>query len=225
MSRSEPRATSEMVVATLLWGGTFVALRDVLVSFDPDVLVLCRFGAAAAVFAAILAWRRRLPERDAIVGGAASGVFMAAGYLFQAIGLTSVSAGSSAFLTSTGTLFAGVFAWPLLGQRPTAVLALGLAIATLGSWLLAGRAGLELGVGEAWTLAGAFAYALQIVLVSRFAPRVDPVALAGVQALVVALLVAPLAAPELGTPHRARAGDLARIGYLIVAGSVAAPLL
>ena len=214
-----------MVIATLLWGATFVVLRDALASLEPTVVVFARFSAAAAIFALLLAPRARALDRAALIGGTLSGALTAGGYLFQAIGLTRISAGSSAFLTSTGTLFAGLFAWPLLGQRPAAVLTLGLLLATLGSALLPARSDLRLGPGEWWTLFGALVYALQIVTVARFAPRVDPVALTGVQSLTVAVTLAPFAWGAVSQITRLAGAAWWRVGYLVVAGSVVAPLL
>lgn len=219
--------TLAMVLATLLWGATFVVLRDTVRRIPPVTLVCARFAAATPIFAILLAARRAAPGRDALLGGAIAGVFNAAGYLFQAVGLTQVSAGTSAFLTSAGTLLAGLFAWPLLGQRPTRILALGLALAGAGSFLLAGRVELRWGSGEAWSLIGSAAFALQVVAVARFVGlgRADPMALAGVQALTVAVLLAPFAA-RAGIGIAALApGDLWRLSYLVVAGSVIAPWL
>lgn len=219
------RATGGMVVATLLWGATFVVLRDVVARLDPGALVCLRFGAAAILLGIVAVMRGQALDRTVLVGGLVSGLFTAAGYLWQAIGLRTLSAGSSAFLTSTGTLFAGLFAWPLLGQPPGPLLAAGLALATFGSALLAGPTHLGFGPGEIWTLLGAFAYALQIVTVARFAARVDAATLAGVQAAVVAVALAPSAAGHLGAFRNLDPLDWARLGYLVVAGSVIAPLL
>jgi drug/metabolite transporter (DMT)-like permease len=159
------------------------------------------------------------------VGGALTGLLTAAGYLFQAIGLRTASAGTSAFLTCTGTLFAAVFAWPLLGHRPTAALALGLVVAVAGSALLSLHGGLRLGAGEAWTLFGALAFALQIVALERFARRADAMTLVMWQAATVALVVWPFAGfPWPALPPLAFS-DVVRLGYLAVAGSVAAPML
>jgi drug/metabolite transporter (DMT)-like permease len=214
-----------MIVATLLWGATFVVLRDSLQGLAPAAVVTVRFAAAALVFGAIALARRRTPDRATVVGGAVSGLATAGGYLFQAIGLTATSAGSSAFLTSAGTLLAGLFAWPLLGRPPDARLGLGLAVALAGSALLSLRSGLVLGPGEAWTLVGAALYALQIVAVAHWAPRSDPVALTGIQALVTALVTWPLAG-DLARPLAALdAAGWARLGYLALCGSVIAPLL
>jgi len=214
-----------MVVATLLWGGTFVILRDTVPRIAPGQLVFARFLAASVVYAALLVMRGRRPAGAALVGGAVSGLLASLGYLFQAIGITATSAGSSAFLTCAGTLFAAVFAWPLLGQRPGRVLALGLLLAIAGSALLTLRDGLRPGVGEAWTLVGALVFGLQVVAVGRWAPRADPVAFAAVQTFAMALAMAPFAA---GTPPRLGALDAAgwwRLGYLVAAASVVAPLL
>ena len=234
-----------MVAATLLWGGTFVAVRDVVRSVSPVELVCARFAAAALVLAAGLAVRMigarpgagRAPGawRVSLAGGAVAGLLAAGGYLFQAIGLTSTSAGSSAFLTCTGTAFAPLFAWPLLGQRPTAVLAQGLLLAIAGSFLMSvpvsapgaspAAHGGAIGPGEAWTLLGAVVYALQVVALGRWAPRADALALAAVQAGVIALVLLPFAGGAVRELGVLGPGGGWRFLYLVLAGSVAAPLL
>jgi len=214
-----------MVAATALWGATFVLLRDVLVAIEPVVLVAFRFAAAAAILALPVALRGRLPTRDALVGGTLGGLCGALGFLLQAIGLRATSAGSSAFLTAAGSLTAGLFAWPLLGQRPGAVLLLGLAVAAAGSALLSLQHALAIGPGEAWTLSGALAFALQIVVIARFAPRADPLAFAAVQAAVIALVTVPFAGGAVAALGALHAADGWRLAYLVIAGSVIAPLL
>jgi drug/metabolite transporter (DMT)-like permease len=201
MGASARGAAMSMVLATMLWGATFVAIRDVVAHVPPVSLVFARFAVAATVLGIVAAARRVLPGRSTLAVGGLSGALAAGGFLFQAIGLTATSAGSSAFLTSGGTLFAALFAWPLLRQRPTGLLALGLVVALIGSALLSIRNGLTLGVGEAWTLAGALLYALQIVVLGRFAARHDPIALTAAQALAIAVLLAPFAGRAPGVFH------------------------
>jgi drug/metabolite transporter (DMT)-like permease len=220
-----------MVAATLLWGATFVASRDILRSVGPIELVCARFAAATAVFAGLLLVRRAVRgpggagAAAAFAGGAVSGLLGAGGYLFQAIGLTHTSAGSSAFLTCVGTVLAALFAWPILGQRPSRALLQGIVLALAGSALLSSRAGLAIGAGEAWTLAGAAVYALQIVAVAHWAPRADVLLLTGIQTGMVALVLLPFAGRA---PAQLAAVDVAgawRFAYLALAGSVIAPLL
>jgi drug/metabolite transporter (DMT)-like permease len=220
-----------MVVATLLWGATFVAARDILSSIGPIELVFARFAFAAVAFAVVLLVRRALRGPgaagvgEALAGGAISGLLGAGGYLFQAIGLTQTSAGSSAFLTCVGTVLAALFAWPLLGQRPPAVLVQGMLLALAGSFLMSSRPGLRIGAGEAWTLLGAVVYALQIVAVARWAPRADALLLTGVQAGVIALTLLPFAGRAPAQLAALDGSDAWRFAYLALAGSVIAPLL
>ncbi len=229
-TREARRATGGMVVAMLLWGATFVVLRDSLDRIPPLELTALRFAAAAVVWALLvtpgaLRKEKRATWRPALVGGAVSAIPMAGSHLFQAIGLTETSAGSSAFLTAAGTLFAGLFGWLLLRERPSAVLHVGVALALVGSALLGLRGDWRLGRGEAWTLAGALIYALQIVAVSRWIHRTDALRLVAVQTAVVAAMLLPFASRAPQLLAGLSPGDLARLSYLVIAGSVVASFL
>ena len=193
-----PAAVTSMVAATLLWGATFVVIRDSLTGLSPGTLVAVRFGVAAVVLGGIALVRgvrlSAVARKATLRAGIAGGLAAAGGYLFQAIGLTSTRAGSSAFLTSTGTLFAALFAWPLLGQRPGGRLVLGIGIALIGSALLGVRGDFRIGAGDAWTLLGALCFALQVVALARWAKDGDAVSIAALQAAVASLCVLPTAA-------------------------------
>jgi len=223
--RGERAAVAAMVAATLLWGATFVVIRDSVAVIRPATLVFTRFAAAAALFALVIAARRRAPAPRDLAAGVASGALMLGGYYFQAAGLRTTSAGSSAFLTCAGTLLAAFFAWPLLRQRPAPVLVAGIAMALAGSALLTLRGGLHAGHGELLTLLGAALFALQVVALGRFAPAGDPLVIAGTQALAVALALSPAAADAARTLGALAPATLARVGYLALAGSAVAPLL
>ena len=225
MSHAERRALAAMVLATLLWGGTFIAIRDAVADVPPALLVSTRFLGAGVLFALVLLVRRRLPTRRDVAGGALSGLLMVGGYFLQAVGLRSTSAGSSAFLTCAGTLLAAYWAWLLLRERPGARLTFGLVLALAGAALLSLRGGFRLGAGELITLAGAALFALQVVAIARYAATADPVALVCVQSFVAGLVLVPFAAGSAGALGTLGGANLARFGYLLVAGSTIAPLL
>jgi len=226
MSRiAERRAVWAMVLACLLWGGTFVAIRDTVAAIPPVMLVGARFLCAGLIFAGILVVRRRSPRRPELVGGVVSGLFMVGGFVLQAEGLRTASAGSSAFLTCAGTLLTAFWAWLLLRQRPGVRLLAGIAIALAGSALLSLDAGLRLGRGELLTLAGAALFALQIVAVSRWIQAADPVALVCVQSFVAAAVLLPFAGAPSALWGALTGPTLWNFLYLAVAGSTVAPLL
>lgn len=221
----ERAAVASMVLATLLWGGTFVAIRDTVRGMPPQVLVCGRFGVAALVFAAVAVARRRAPGAREWRTGIGNGVLMTGSFWLQALGLRWTSAGSSAFLTCAGTLFAGLYAWALLRQRPTRALLAGIALALAGSAFMSLDGALRLGRGEAITLLAATLYALQIVWVARAGGAFDPLGVAGVQAATVAVLAAPFAHDLPVRLHALGADGWARFGYLALAGSTIAPAL
>jgi drug/metabolite transporter (DMT)-like permease len=221
-----------MVAATLLWGATFVVIRDGLEAITPTALVAARFLAAALLWVVFLgiraaagaSWDRRAAGA-ALRAGILGAPFAAAGYWLQATGLRETSAGSSAFLTSTGSLFAALFAWLLLRQRPGGVLALGLVIALVGSALLGIRDQFRLGTGEAWTLLGALLYSVQIVIVARWSPVADPYLLTAFQSAGMAILLLPWMGEVPRQMASLEVGKAAGLVYLVVAGSILAPLL
>jgi len=221
----ERRALAAVVATCLLWGGTFVVIRDTVAAIPPAALVAWRFLLAGLAFTLVLLVRRRLPARDDVIGGMLSGACMVGGFWLQAEGLRWTSAGSSAFLTSAGTLLTAFWAWALLRQRPEPRLLAGIAVAFAGSALLSLHDGLSLGRGELLTLAGAALFALQIVTISRFARAADPVALVALQSWTGAAILMPFAGP----PERLLAelhGDvLWRFAYLALGSSTLAALL
>jgi len=225
VNAAERRAIAAMVLATLLWGGTFVAIRDAVAAVPPALLVSTRFIGAGLLFALVLVLRRRLPSRRDLAGGALSGLLMVGGFFLQAVGLRSTSAGSSAFLTCAGTLLAAFWAWLLLRERPGARLTFGIALAMAGSALLSLRGDFRLGTGELITLAGAAMFALQVVAIARFASTTDPVALVCVQSFVAGAVLLPFAPPTADACATLGGENLARFAYLLLAGSTLAPLL
>ncbi len=213
-----------MVGATLLWGATFVVTRDALAAVPAVTLVLARFVVAGVLMTAIALVQRRRFSRDTWIAGVLSGPFVAACYALQASGLTATSAGSSAFLTAAGTLLLALFAWIGLGQRPGRTVAIGIALALLGSAILSWRDGLQFGRGELITLVGAAAYAVGLVVVAARIERVDPVGVTALQTLAAALVLIPFAPAPPG-PGVFLGADRWRFLYLAIAGSVIAPLL
>lgn len=220
----ERAALAAMVAATLLWGGTFVAIRDSVRAMTPQALVFGRFAVATLVFGVLALVRRRAATSKELGLGIGNGLLMVGAFFLQAYALQWTSAGSSAFLTCAGTLFAALYAWALLRQRPSPILFAGLALALGGSALMSLDSALHLGRGELITLAGASLYALQIVWVARFAGRIDALTVAMVQAGTVALIMAPFAGDL-----RVAFGSLGPAGwrdfaYLAIAGSTLAPV-
>ncbi|HZV90964.1 MAG TPA: DMT family transporter [Candidatus Nitrosocosmicus sp.] len=181
------KADLVLLVVCAIWGTTFSLLRDSLRSIHPAELMALRFTMGTIVLLAAFP-RRVFPlRREAFQRGGVIGIFLASGYLTQVIGLATITAARSAFLTSTYILFTPFLAIPLVGEVPRLGELLGVAIGFAGLTLFSADAGFSLRPGDLWTLGCALSFGIQIALTNVAGKRVDPVALSVVQMAVGAL--------------------------------------
>lgn len=164
-----------LIVITMFWGGTFLAVQYAVTLSGPFFFVGVRF-ATAALAVALLSLRilRGLTWLE-LKAGVAIGVSIALGYSLQTWGLQSISSSKSAFITAMYVPLVPLLQWLCLGRMPGVMSCLGVVLAFTGLILLAGPENnlLALGVGEAITLASALAIAAEIILISAWAGKVD----------------------------------------------------
>ena len=169
-----------LVGVTAIWGLTFVQVQDALALYPLFAFLAVRF-AISTVALAPFAWRqvRGLP-RDGVIAGVGAGALLAAAYGFQTAGLELTTVSSTGFITGLYVVFTPFIALRLFGTRVPRVVWIGVACAIAGLLLLNGAPGGS-ALGNALVLASAFAAALQIAAMERYAPRYDPRALAFLQ--------------------------------------------
>ncbi len=181
------RADLLLLLVSVIWGTTFALLRESLRVIHPVELMAIRFSIAGIVLGAIY-WRRLWPvKRLWLKDGAWLGVWLSAGYLTQVMGLATITAARSAFITSTYIIFTPFLAIPMGAGAPGVGDLLGVALAFGGISLFNADAGFALGPGELWTLGCALSFGIQIVITNIVAKRSDAIALSFVQIVVGAL--------------------------------------
>ena len=164
-----------LVAVTMIWGTTFLIIRIAMRHSGPLFFVGLRFT-AAGLFTLLVFPRalRHMTRRD-LAAGVLIGATLFLGYGLQTYGLETVSSSTSAFITALYVPLVPLFQWLLLRRPPKPAGLLGIACAFTGLVLVAGPDGgsTHLGRGELATLGAAVAAAAEIVLISRFAGRVD----------------------------------------------------
>jgi drug/metabolite transporter (DMT)-like permease len=180
-----------MVAVTAVWGSTFVLVRDAVAQIPPFAFIAYRFLAAALLLAAI---RPRLTLGGAGGGrwgplgaGAVIGLALFAGYGFQTVGLQYTTASNAGFITGMAVVLTPLPAGLLLRQWPSRWPAVGALLAVTGLALLSLER-LEVRRGDALVLGCAFAFAVHILLLGRYAPRHPSYQLAVVQLAVTGVL-------------------------------------
>ena len=180
------RADLALASITLIWGATFVVVKDALSASSTLLFLALRFTLAAAALALVF---RKLPARRYLAGGILAGVCLFTGYLLQTAGLRYTTPSKSAFITGLSVVITPLLAALLERKIPRPVEGAGVAIATVGLALLTlpGQT-LAVSKGDLLTLGCAVVFAAHIVVIDWYAPRLGPQALALTQVSTAALL-------------------------------------
>jgi drug/metabolite transporter (DMT)-like permease len=182
---TERRAQLGVVVAALLFGSTFVVMRDSVRVASPTAFLCVRFGIGGV--ALVLLARRRSPmPKGVLVPSLVTASALLVGYVFQTVGLQYTKTSTSAFITYLLVVLVPVFAAIQHRELPPPVVAVAVAVTTAGLWLLTG--GIDaVGKGEVLTLGCAAAYAIHILLIERWTSSVDVLWFIGIQLCVVSV--------------------------------------
>ncbi len=210
-----------LVAITLVWGTSFVVVKNALDTIPVSLLLALRFSLAAACFV----WVRF--DRRAVVPALILGSLGFVGFATQTIGIDLSTASKAAFITGLSVILTPLVA-ALWFRRPVrtrayvaAVIAVvGLALLTLGD---AGWAGVN--VGDAWLLLTALAYAVYIVYLGEVAGRTGAFVLAGLQLLPMALMAWVWAWPERALLPTVPLATYGAIAYLAILSTAVVSVL
>jgi len=213
------------MLATLVWGVSFVITRAAVQSAPPLVFVALRFATAALFVAAATRPALQRLSRTELTAGLVIGAVMFGGYGLQAMGMgLGISSGRAAFISALYVPMVPLLQMAILRRRPAANVWLGLALACAGMMLMSGPIGPpatgqpQAGPPEAMILGGAVCIAAEIILISLFATRVDPRRLAVVECAFLAALCLGLHALS-GEPWPAASAGWIAAGVALGLGS------
>jgi drug/metabolite transporter (DMT)-like permease len=191
-----------LVATTAVWGWTFVVVQDAIAVYGVIPFLAVRFVLAGAVLTPIYA--AKLTRKSLLVGGGI-GVVLAAGYLFQTLGLLFTTPTNSGMITGLFVVFAPLADRLLFGANLSRQVLVAVSLSLLGMVFLAGGGPEGANWGDLLTLLCATALGLHIALLSRYAASYDAGALTLAQILAMALLFmvvwpfsGPIALPQPG---------------------------
>jgi O-acetylserine/cysteine efflux transporter len=210
------------VLVPLLWGVQFAVIKVGLASFPPLFFVALRFAAVAVL---LLPFVSRPTRRELVpivvisifLGGLNFGLFF--------VGLGHGLAGVSAVANQLSTPFTLLLGWPLLRERPSARVALGVVLAAAGVALTAAGPGASVTLVPTVLVIGAgLALAVGNVLTKRYGPF-DPLTLiAWVSLFTVPQVLAVSAVLEhgqLASLHTATPTAWLAFAYTVLFGAIA----
>ena len=202
------KAHALLVLITLIWGATFVVVKNA-VEHDATPLLFNFIRMTMAAIGLGILFHRDIPRisRASLTAGALSGIFLWLGYEFQTTGLRLTTASKSAFITGLSVVLVPVLLGLLWGRRTTMWTALGVLAAVaglfllsvppsesvLGSWESINR-------GDLLTLGCAVSFAFQIIFLGRASKR-HPVSQIGFLQIATAAVLTGITAPLLEQTH------------------------
>ena len=188
-----------LLSVTLVWGATFVWMKQALDALDDEkatlgtngvvaVLVFARFAIAALLMLIFFRKARSsLTNRQIWLDGIMLGGLMFLAYLSQMIGLDDINPSVSAFLTSLYVVFTALISSAYNLRLPTKIMLLGVGLATFGAGFIQGPPHLTWGVAEFITVFCALLFALHILFTQHITTRRDPVAVSTTSFIVVTI--------------------------------------
>jgi len=189
-----------LAAAGVLWGLGFPLGKLVLQETDAAQMVLLRFAVAACVSLPFVLRRESLAlfRSPVLIGG---GVLYGVAFLVQFEGLAHVSVTLAALLVGAMPALIAISA-RLLGEPVGRASWIGVAAATLGAALIAGKpdgAGSPLGVGL--SLLALLLFLSWIILMRRAPKAADPMAVPAVTVIVAAFAILPIVLVRYGAPR------------------------
>lgn len=184
------RADLCLAAVCLIWGSTFIIVKQAVADISILLFLTVRFSIAAVLLALMFGLRKdRPPLRRSLRGGILAGMLLFSGYVLQTFGLRYTSASKTGILTGLYIPLVPLIGALVYRKAPRLAETLGIVIAFGGMALLTVQSDvLSISRGDLLVACGAVAYACHILVLSRFTKTGDVGWIAAIQVATAALL-------------------------------------
>ncbi|MDR1082196.1 MAG: DMT family transporter, partial [Deltaproteobacteria bacterium] len=185
------KAALLLLTATFIWGASFPTIRYSVALVDPFAFTGIKFLFSAAALLPMALMRRASSPGQAIDrerphpltwlwAGLAAGVLLTVGTALQYQGMVWTTSAKSGFISGLYVTLVPPLGL-VLGRIPSPAVWMGLVMGLSGLMLVSNPGGGEFNRGDALTLAADLFWAVHVLLVGRYAIRVNPFRFVGVQ--------------------------------------------
>lgn len=207
MDRKKLIGNTFLLITAIIWGSAFVAQRVGMEYVGPLTFTGTRFWLAAIVLIPVIyfldksekkakqesgeeqikltAAEAAKAKKTLLISGFICGTVLFCASILQQFGLVFTSAGKTGFITALYIVLVPVFGL-FLKQRPGFKCWIGVALATIGLYLLTITESFTIAWGDFVVLIGAFFWACHVLVIDHFVPYVNSVKLALTQFAVCA---------------------------------------
>lgn len=177
-----------LIITTLIWGSSFVILKETLNTLLPIWILAIRFVGATIMMMLIANKNLRNLDKHYIKFGAMMGLCLYFAYVLQTYGLNYTTPGKNAFLTAIYCVIVPFLMWGIYKKKPDGYNVMAAFICLVGMGFVSLDGDLSIGIGDGLTICCGFFYALHMVVTAHGAEGRDPVLLSMVQFFVAGAL-------------------------------------
>ena len=168
MKNSKFLAQMGMVLTTMIWGITFVMVKDALNDATPFMFASLRFGLSFLLACVFLNKGIKKIDNKAVVSGLVCGICLYVGYSFQNYGLMQTSPSKSAFITSVSVILVPVILVVFKLKTVHVRMWVATFLAIVGLYILFNPRGGGLNMGDILTFGCALSFAVHVILQDKY---------------------------------------------------------
>lgn len=177
MQRTSIIAKLALLLATIIWGSSFIVMKDALDNLGTFYLLGVRFMGACILLAVIFWYKFKSFNFYYIKAGFVMGTALLAAYAVQTFGLAETTPGKNAFLTAGYCVMVPFLYWLIAGKKPDRYNISAAILCVAGIGLVSLDSNLTMGRGDLLTIICGVFYALHIIVSARYTQDSDVILL------------------------------------------------
>lgn len=201
--RKQLIADIALLAVVIVWGYTFVAIKNAIAIINPFSFMFVRFMIAFIIISLIFIRRFRRMNIRTAAAGSLIGSFLYVAYLTQTMGLKYTTASNAGFITGFSVVLVPIFSSILLKKKPGIESIIGVVCAFCGLILLSYSGTSSINKGDLLVFICAVSVSFHILTTGYYARKYDAILLTIVQIGTVAMLtfISALLFGELSIPR------------------------
>jgi drug/metabolite transporter (DMT)-like permease len=177
----EYTADASIITIALIWGSTFIVMKQGVENIQPITYLFFRFFLAAVLMGAIALPYFRHLSRKMLKDGMILGVYLFLTFFFQVLALKLTTATEVGILTGLYVLFGPVLSAVFYKKVPHLFSIIGVVLSAVGMMMITFHSGMHLSLGQGFGVINAFFIALYILQVDVYSKKHNVVVLTAIQ--------------------------------------------
>lgn len=186
--RQELKADLVLLSVTLVWGISFPIMSIVLKHIGPYTFLALRYLTAGIILSVFIFKKFKNIDRKTLKGGLLIGLALFFGCILQTVGLVYTTASKSGFLTGLNVVLVPMLIAVIYKKVPDFKSIIGVLLSVVGLAAMSLDGSMSMNFGDTLTIISALAFAVQILLVDKYARDVDVVVMSCIEMLVIGIL-------------------------------------